>query len=91
MNADDILATAANLVGGSRHEAHGDKHECFALIARLWSAYFGIDITPKDVGWAMSFLKAARDKTGKHNPDNYIDGCGYLACAGEIAERQHKE
>lgn len=87
MNADDILATAANLVGGSRHEAHGDKHECFGMIAELWSAYIGIRLSPEDVACLMALLKVARIGSGKHNPDNWIDLAGYAACGGEIAER----
>jgi len=91
MNADDILATAANLVGGSRHEAHGDKHECFGLIAELWMAYLNFPILPQDVAAMMALLKIARIKTGAHNMDCWVDLAGYAACGGEIAERQHKE
>jgi hypothetical protein len=35
----------------------------------------------------MEGLKIARRYTGKFNADDYIDGCGYSACAGEIAAR----
>jgi len=87
MNADDILATAANLVGGSRHETHGDKHQCFGLIARFWSDYLECEVKPEDVACMMGLVKIARIATGKHNPDNWIDLAGYAACGGEIAER----
>lgn len=91
MNSDDILATAANLVSGSRHEAHGDKHECFGLIANLWTAYLGMSVKPTDVACMMAILKIARIKTGAHNMDCWVDLAGYAACGGEIADHQNKE
>jgi len=33
----------------------------------------------------MALLKIARTKIGKVNPDDYVDACGYLGIAGEIA------
>jgi hypothetical protein len=34
----------------------------------------------------MTLLKVARTKIGSHNPDDYVDGAGYMAIAGEIAD-----
>jgi hypothetical protein len=33
----------------------------------------------------MTLLKLARIKANPDNMDSWIDGCGYLACGGEIA------
>ena len=33
----------------------------------------------------MALLKVARTKLGNLNKDDYVDGAGYLAIAGEIA------
>jgi hypothetical protein len=33
----------------------------------------------------MTLLKLARAKANPAHADNWIDGCGYLACGGEIA------
>jgi hypothetical protein len=33
----------------------------------------------------MTLFKLARIKSNPAHLDSYIDGCGYLACAGEIA------
>ncbi len=35
----------------------------------------------------MVLLKLARTKTGGHNGDCFIDGAGYFALAGELAEK----
>jgi hypothetical protein len=33
----------------------------------------------------MALLKIARIATGTFKGDSYVDACGYIACAGEIA------
>ena len=53
------------------------------MIAALWTAYAGTDITPKDVAMMMALLKIARAKAGS-KPDTYIDLAGYAACGGEL-------
>lgn len=90
MNASEICRTAASMVGGERHNQHGDKVENHQNIARLWNAYLGprLDdhLSALDVALMMALLKIARTKSGTHNVDDYVDGAGYLGCAGEIAE-----
>lgn len=93
--AKEICETAANLVSGERDRQHGDKERNFANIAQLWEAYLickaqrnDMDIiTPLDVANMMVLMKIARTLSGQHNPDDYIDACGYAACAGELAEK----
>lgn len=91
MIASDLLTETAALVSGDRHAQHGDKRENHQNIARLWNAYLGwrlpegAALTPQDVALMMALLKIARTKTGAHNIDDYRDGCGYLAIAGELA------
>lgn len=87
MKANKIAQTATKLVSGSRARTHGDKHETFATIARLWSAYVGVSISAEDVAHMMVLLKIARTQGGQHNLDDYVDMCGYAACAGEIAAK----
>ena len=36
----------------------------------------------------MTLLKIARSQAGDHNIDDYIDGVGYQAIAGEIASKR---
>lgn len=33
----------------------------------------------------MALLKIGRITTGNAKEDNYVDACGYMACAAEIA------
>lgn len=93
MKATEIATKAANLVGGDRHEDHGDMTVTFASIALLWDAYLksrrhpGSHLTPVDVGHMMALLKIARTQSGRVNADDWVDSIGYLACAGEIALR----
>jgi hypothetical protein len=89
--ATDIANSAANLVGGDRDRQHGAKADNFDRIAVMWNAWLDIRTDPSarltghDVGMMMSVMKLARTQSGAHNVDDYIDACGYAACAGEIA------
>lgn len=95
MKASDITKKAAELVSGDRDRQHGDKTKNFDNIAKLWNAYLevagkrtGRPLDARDVGNMMALLKLARQFSGDLNLDDFIDGCGYLACAGEIASLQ---
>ncbi len=89
--AGDIARKAAELVDGDRAGTHGDKLDNHCDIASLWTAYLGKRLRSilgaKDVALMLALLKIARTKSGAHNPDDYLDGAGYMAVAGEIAER----
>ena len=92
MKASDIAKKASELVNGERDRQHGDKAKNFENIAAMWNAYLGIankrmgrPIDAQDVGNMMALLKVARQFSGEFNADDFIDGCGYLACAGEVA------
>lgn len=97
------LQTALALTGGDRAKQHGDKRANHQNIADLWNAYFSrnsaapdgatewrspIIFSAHDVAIMMCLLKIARLKSGTHNPDNYIDMCGYAGIAAEIADGQ---
>lgn len=91
--AEQIAARAAELVGGDRALTHGDKHANFKAIALLWDAYLAAraesdgPIEADDVANMMELLKIARRLNGEFNIDDYIDGAGYAACAGEISAK----
>lgn len=89
MNRLDTLKAAAECVCGSREEDYGSPEDNFAVIASLWTAYTGKDVTPKDVAMMMALLKIARAKAGS-KPDTYIDLAGYAACGAEISGREQK-
>lgn len=83
----EILDAAKAIVTGDREKQYGSPEDNFDVIARLWSAYAGREFAPVDVAMMMTLLKVARIMTGTFKGDSYIDACGYLACAAEIAGR----
>ena len=83
--ASDILLEAEKIVTGSRQQTHGEKERSFADAAALWSAYKGVDFSPRDVAEMMILLKIARAKSGTPIPDHFIDMAGYAGLAGEMA------
>lgn len=95
MAPGDVAAKAAHLISGGRAETHGDFRTNHANIGALWTAYLNarfskahcITLNPHDVACMMALLKIARTMTGSHNPDDYVDACGYAAIAGGIAEQ----
>lgn len=84
----DVLDAAKILVTKDRADQHGNMENNFATIAEYWSTHLGSEVKPSDVGIMMALLKIARMKSNVEYKDNYEDGCGYLACAGEIAIRE---
>ena len=93
MNRTEILKKANECVTGYRQEDYGNPEDNFKLIATLWEPYIrsrcvfeaDVCIEPQDVAILMSLLKIARIATGTQTEDSFVDACGYLACAGEIA------
>lgn len=83
-----ILEEAARIVTQDRNVTHGEPEETFALVAAYWSAHLGIAVSETDVAALMTLFKLARLKANPSNPENWVDGCGYLACGGEIAAQQ---
>lgn len=95
MKAQEILNTAIKITAGDRNDTHGDMVKNHSCIAAMWQGYLhakviaggGLQlntVTPEDVANMMECLKIARRLTGHYNPDDYIDGAGYAACAGQI-------
>ena len=80
----DILDRAKAIVTGEREKQYGKPEDNFAIIAELWGAYTRYKFSPVDVAMMMALLKVARIKTGDYLSDNYVDICGYMACAAEI-------
>ena len=90
MKRKECLETAIETVCKAREDAYGNPENNFQLISKLWSAYLGTPVTSEDVAMCMALLKVARIKTGKHKEDNYIDLCGYGACACELGHKEVK-
>ena len=85
MTRAEILDTAKQYVTRDRNAQHGAPENTFGLIAAYWSGHLDHPITSADVAVMMALLKLARLKASPANVDNWVDGCGYLACGGELA------
>ena len=81
-----ILNWAAEVVR-DRAGTYGKPEDNARRVAALWNAYLeNRTITPVDVGIMMALLKVARLAESPHR-DGFVDGAGYFAYAGEVADR----
>lgn len=90
MQRAEILDTAKEYVTKDRAATHGEAERNFGLTAAYWSAHLDVDVSATDVAVMMTLLKLARIKSSVAHVDNWIDGCGYLACGGELASGASK-
>jgi len=82
----NVLLKAHEVINGQRQDAYGNPEDSFQTIARLWSVWLDKEITSRDVAMLMALLKVARARYGAGHRDSYVDGCGYLALAADMAE-----
>lgn len=88
MKRSEILDTAKQYVNVDRAAQHGDAESNFNVIASYWTAHLDVYISSADVAVMMTLMKLARIKANPEHVDSWVDGCGYLACGGEIATEQ---
>jgi hypothetical protein len=84
-----ILEEAEKLVGGDRQQDYGDTQQSFNRIAKLWSAYKGVEITAQDVGFMMILLKVSRGASGTKR-DTIVDIAGYARCLEMLGSTESK-
>lgn len=80
-----LLDTAKQIVTRDRADTHGNPERNFGMVAAYWSAHLDHPVTSADVAVLMTLFKLARLKANPGNLENWTDGCGYLACGGELA------
>ena len=83
-----LLDTAKQIVTRDRADTHGNPERNFGMVAAYWSAHLDHPVSAADVAVMTTLLKLARIRSNPSHADNWIDGCGYLACGGEIATEQ---
>lgn len=81
-----ILETAARLVYGSRGQRYGSPYDDFSRTARMWSALFGIEITPHQVAMAMICVKLSRLTESPGHRDSIVDIAGYAETLASVAK-----
>ncbi|WP_296223083.1 DUF6378 domain-containing protein, partial [uncultured Sphingomonas sp.] len=93
MTRADILDAAKACITVDRAATHGAAEDSFAWIAGHWNWWLqdklepGASITLYDVAQMMVGFKQARAKGNPAHGDNHVDAAGYVALAGEIAQR----
>lgn len=85
MTRAECLNTAEEIVTKDRNSQYGEPEDCFALIARLWTDYTAVSLSPADVAAMMILLKVARVRNGKAKDDSWVDMAGYAACGAECS------
>ena len=84
-----ILDNAKNYVTKDRAAQHGNMEDNFTNIEAGWSWWDSIkpDDLPSGIDMAvkMTLVKIGRIASNPKHIDNWEDGCGYLACGGELA------
>lgn len=90
-NRGEILLKAHEIINGQRQDAHGNPEDSFDVIAKLWNVYIFnkpeiSSLTGEDVAVMMALMKIGRIITGSAKSDSYIDCCGYIALAADMAK-----
>ena len=86
MKRSETLKAADQLINGQRQVDYGSPQENFENIAARWSQILGgFEVEAWQVCLMMADLKIARLANGAHE-DSFVDACGYLALASELAE-----
>jgi hypothetical protein len=89
MNRSNILKEAERCITKDRAATHGDAEDNFAAIAGGWEWWLSIrehgPLSAFDVAMMMTIFKTARAASNKDHNDNFVDGAGYYAIAGELA------
>ena len=94
MDRAETLTAAQYCVNGQRQEDYGAPEYSFEVIGQFWNVFVNnacvqldgtVFFDPHDVAIMLSLMKHARIVTGQRKEDNYVDACGYLSCASEIA------
>ncbi len=80
----EILDEACKQITGQREQDYGSPESNFEIIAKLWSDYLSVKMSPLDVAMMTCLLKIARIKNGGGTGDSFVDIAGYAACGGEI-------
>lgn len=80
-----VLDCARAAVLKDRAATHGAPEDTFGLLARLWSARLGQDVSPEQVAIMLIDLKTARGWGNPGHADNWVDIAGYAACGAELA------
>ena len=80
-SASTVLGDAAEAVHGPRLHDYGTPTDNHTRTARFWSAYLGVEISPRQVCFLNILQKVARDMNAETH-DNLVDIAGYAENCG---------
>ena len=89
-STETIADKAKKIVFGDREQTYGDPGKNLRMIAGMWSAYLGIEITPEQVCDMMVQLKIARLKSSPDHEDSKVDIIGYTLLKERLKENENK-
>ena len=84
MDRTILIEKAERIVNQDRNTRYGGPEESFTTIARFWSVFLGMEISPLQVAGCMILLKLARLKKTPTHEDSVVDGIGYFACMADF-------
>lgn len=89
MDRRTTLEVAIRCVCHDRQDQHGNPENTFQQIADYWNTFLNHKgprpLRGEDVAIMMNLFKVARSEMNPANEDNYVDACGYMALASELA------
>ena len=85
--SEKYLDVAAEIIHGGREQQYAHPYDDFTRIGNLWSAFLGVEISPKQVAAMMVLLKCARLSHNIDHEDSWIDMAGYVGCADRVQRR----
>ena len=89
-STETIADKAKKIVFGDREQTYGDPGKNLRMIAGMWSAYLGVEITPEQVCDMMVQLKIARLKSSPDHEDSKVDIIGYTLLKERLKENEKK-
>lgn len=84
MDRTILIEKAERIVNQDRNTRYGGPEESFTTIAKFWSVFLGVEISPLQVAGCMILLKLARLKKTPTHEDSVVDGIGYFACMADF-------
>lgn len=84
MDRTILIEKAERIVNQDRNTRYGGPEESFSTIAKFWSVFLGVEVSPLQVAGCMILLKLARLKKTPTHEDSVVDGIGYFACMADF-------
>lgn len=91
MDRTILIEKAERIVNQDRNTRYGGPEESFTTIAKFWSVFLGVEVSPLQVAGCMILLKLARLKKTPTHEDSVVDGIGYFACMADFLRESPRE